>query len=154
MKAFRIANARHTVFDGTGSERFGARWNSAGRKIIYSAESFALAMLERLVNAATGEMPHDDHYVAIEIPDAVSTEVFDPARHHGWDDPSRKILVARAYGDKWYEEGRSAVLIVPSAVTKIDRNLVINPAHPQFKLIKPSEERPVTWDARLFAKRT
>jgi RES domain-containing protein len=150
VKAFRIANAKHTVFDGTGSERFGARWNSAGRKVIYGADSFALAMLERLANTATGEMPIGDNFIEIEIPEAVAVETFNPSRHSGWDGPTKAQTVSRAFGDRWYDEGRSAVLVVPSAVTKLDRNLVINPKHPQFKLIKASAEKPVTWDRRLF----
>ncbi len=153
VKGFRIGNLRHPVFDGGGAGRAGGRWNSPGQDAIYAGDSFAIAALERLVHASIRRLSVDDRYVEIEIPDAVSVEAFDAKRHSGWDDGERGIGLTRAFGDKWHIETRSAVLIVPSAVTKLDRNLVINPAHPQFKLIKASAEKPVTWDSRLFSRR-
>jgi RES domain-containing protein len=58
--------------------------------------------------------------------------------------------VARAFGRRWYGDGRSAVLFVPSAVARMERNLVINALHPDFGRIRPGLEVPVWWDARLF----
>jgi RES domain-containing protein len=153
VKAFRIGGARHPVFDGGGAGKAGGRWNSPGREVIYAGDSFAIAALERLVHASIRRIPADDRYVEIEIADAVSLEVFDAKRHPGWDEGEKGRDATRVFGDRWYQEARSAVLIVPSAVTKIDRNLVINPAHPQFRLIKASVERPVPWDQRLFGRR-
>ncbi len=104
------------------------------------------------MRASIRRIPIDDRYIEIEIPDTVSVETFDPKRHSGWDDVEKGTPTTRAFGDKWLAEGRSAILAVPSAVTKIDRNLVINPAHPQFKAIKVSDERLVAWDPRLFGR--
>lgn len=67
-----------------------------------------------------------------------------------WNAPD--CMVARSVGDAWIDGGRSAVLIVPSAVAKYERNLLINPAHPQFRWIAASRPEPVNWDERLFRR--
>ena len=46
-------------------------------------------------------------------------------------------------------EVRSAILIVPSVVARMERNVLINPAHVDAARIRPGLEVPVTWDARL-----
>jgi RES domain-containing protein len=42
------------------------------------------------------------------------------------------------------------VLLVASVVARPDRNVLINPAHPQFAHIEASFHEPVYWDRRLF----
>lgn len=152
MRAFRIGSGLHPVYDGTGAETHGGRWNSPGRRVIYAGESFAIAMLERLVYTAIGRIPANDRFVVIAMEETlVSIETVDPATLPGWDDPGN--WVSRRFGDQWYDEGRSAALIVPSAVTRIDRNVVLNPMHADFGKIRVSVEEPVSWDARRFARR-
>ena len=58
--------------------------------------------------------------------------------------------VARAFGRAWHAEARSALLITPSVVARMERNFVFNTAHPDFARIKPGLETPVWWDSRLF----
>jgi RES domain-containing protein len=74
MRAYRIADERFPIFDGTGAKIAGARWNSPGRPVIYAAETFAGAMLEILVHAAIDRLPKTYVYVELGIPDAVVTE--------------------------------------------------------------------------------
>jgi RES domain-containing protein len=49
-RIFRVCRARHARLDGEGARRVGGRWNSAGRAVVYMAESIALAVLENLVH--------------------------------------------------------------------------------------------------------
>ena len=58
--------------------------------------------------------------------------------------------VARAFGCAWYTEARSAILIVPSVVARMERNLLFNAAHPDFPRISAGLEEPIRWDERLF----
>jgi RES domain-containing protein len=138
------------VFDGTGAELVGGRWNSAGRKVIYAGASFAIALLERLVQTGLGRIPAASRFVEIAIPEGLAVEEVDPGALAGWDDPDAEA--ARRFGDRWLTEGRTAILSVPSAVTRIDRNLVLNPAHPDFARVTAGHEREVAWDRRLFAR--
>jgi RES domain-containing protein len=150
LRVFRIAGAAYPVFAGEGARRYGGRWNTAGRPVIYCGDSFALAMLEILVHTATGRDPRRDRWISAEIPDD-GVEALDPAALDGWDaDPP---VASRHFGDRWLAEGRSLALSVPSVVTRIDRNVVLNPAHPRFGEVAVSGERPVSWDRRLFARR-
>jgi RES domain-containing protein len=149
LRAFRIADMRHPIFDGRGAMLRGARWNSPGRRVVYAAESYAGALLEALVHAS-GAVPRGQGYIAIEIPAAVAVEELSPAAVPYWDAPS--YTAARRFGDRWYDERRTAVLLVPSVVTRVERNVLLNQEHPDFARIRASEPLPVRWDARLWSR--
>jgi RES domain-containing protein len=150
IRAFRIADMRHTIFDGTGAMLYGARWNSPGRRVIYAAETYAGALLEILVHAS-GSVPRSQGYVEIDIPAGVSIEVIPAQDVPGWDTPS--FEEARELGDRWYDERRTPVLIVPSVVTRVEGNVLINQEHPDFALIQASPPMAVRWDERLWKGR-
>lgn len=152
IRAYRVAVSDHPLFDGGGAALVGGRWNSPRRRVIYAGESFAIAMLERLVYAGINRLPDKDCSIEIVIPDDVSIEHVDPAALPGWDDPGYEA--SRAYGDRWYDERRSAVLIVSSAVIRCDRSLAINQMHPEFPRLRASDSRPVRRDVRLFSRKT
>ena len=128
----------------------GARWNSPGRRVIYAAETYAGALLEILVHTS-GSVPKSHGCVTIEIPDGLPIEDIAPDDVQRWD--SRSFEAARAFGDRWYDERRTPVLMVPSVVTRVEHNVLINQEHPEFARIRASQPRPVRWDARLW-KRT
>ena len=147
LRAFRIADMRHTIFDGSGAMIHGARWNSPGRRVIYAAETYAGALLEILVHAS-GSVPRSQGYVEIEIPSGLSIEEITQGDLPRWDAPS--FEATRAFGDRWYDERRTPVLIVPSVVTRVERNVLINQEHPEFPLIQAGQAVRVRWDARLW----
>jgi RES domain-containing protein len=150
MRAFRIADGRFPIFDGTGARLAGARWNSPGRPVIYAAETFAGAMLEILVHANLFRLPRNYLFVEIQIPDSVSRENGSGIDLIGWEQGNQSVT--RRFGDRWLNEMQSAVLIVPSVVTGgIETHVLINPLHPEFGKIETGQPRPVRWDNRLFA---
>jgi len=149
MRIFRIGDERHSIWDGTGAAFIGGRWNSPGKPVIYGSLSYSCAMLEILAHANIGRIPATHRYVVAEVPDNISVENYDehslPAE---WD--SENSASARAFGDQWLKEARSAVLIVPSVIARLDRNALVNPLHPDAnKLIVATPEK-VIWDKRLF----
>ena len=151
MRIYRIADGRHPLWDGTGAMLVGGRFNSSGRPVIYGATSYAGAMLEVLVHARIGKVPRHHVWVQAEVPKSVSIERIETDDLlRGWDGPDSKI--ARAVGDRWIEEGRTAVLIVPSVVARAEFNALVNPAHPDAKHLLITEPQPVEWDERLFTK--
>ena len=153
MRIYRIADGRHPLWDGTGAALVGGRWNSVGRPVIYASASYACAMLEVLAHAGVGRLPREHRYVAVDVPESVSLE-----RHAaealpaGWD--LEDCAAARVFGDRWIEEARTALLVVPSVVAKIEWNVLINPRHPDAAHLQPSAPLPVMWDSRLFSTRT
>jgi len=150
-KAFRVADRRRQIFDGTGAFLNGARWNSPGRRIIYAAETFAGAMLEMLAHTRIGKVPRTQAWIEISIPPRVSVERLEPRNLPGWD--SEESPEARQYGDLWHLKRRSLILIVPSVVIcGIGRNVLINQDRPEFRSLHASPPRKVLWDSRLFRR--
>jgi RES domain-containing protein len=151
VRIFRIADQRHPIWDGTGAALVGGRWNSPGRPVIYGALSFAGAMLEVLVHSNIGRVPTTQRCVVVEVPEEVPVERLDlDALAPGWDAPVSTD--AKTLGDRWLSEARSAVLLVPSVVARLEWNALVNPQHPAAALLRPSEPQPVIWDRRLFEK--
>ena len=104
-------------------------------------------MLEKLAHY-NGVLPPDQHFIEIDIPVGTSYEVVTKDILPEWD--LRDSPQARAHGSKWLDEMRSAILIVPSYVAREEQNVLINPHHPEAVKIRPTLEKPVWWDNRLF----
>ncbi|MGL6112927.1 MAG: RES family NAD+ phosphorylase [Rubrivivax sp.] len=150
-QAWRIADGRFDAFSPVGASLVGGRWNSPGLGVIYASRSYAGAMLECLAHAGIGRVPRTHVAVEISIAQAVAVEWHDEnSLPVGWD--HAHLRVARAFGDIWLQERRSAVLVVPSVVARREGNLLINPQHPDFGKIAAGEPEPVVWDARLFGR--
>jgi RES domain-containing protein len=151
-QAWRIADGRFDPFSPMGASMVGGRWNSPGQGVIYASCSYAGAMLECLAHAGIGRVPRTHVAVEIAVAEAVAVERHDasdlPA---GWDHAD--LRMARAFGDAWIRELRTAVLVVPSVVARREGNVLINPRHPDFSGIVASAPEPVVWDARLFIPR-
>ena len=151
MRVFRIADRRFPIFDGTGARLVGGRWNSPGRPLIYAAESFAGAMLEMLVHSNLSRAPRGQASIEIEIPDDLSIERIGGKTVPGW--MREDMSESRRFGDRWLDEARTAVLIVPGMVTcGREHNILINPLHPEFARIRTTASQPVAWDDRLFQR--
>jgi len=149
LVSFRIGdpNGAYPIFDATGSTIAPGRWNTPGSPLIYTSEHYSTALLEKLVHGS-GRLPPNQHYIEIMLPKGLSYEVFSAPALPGWD--SMPATSSIAFGEKWCQERRSAILIVPSVVARLDRNVLINPAHPEFATITASLHEPVHWDRRLF----
>ena len=149
LRAFRIADMRHTIFDGSGAMLHGARWSSPGHGIIYAAETYAGALLEILVHAA-GSVPRSQGYVEIEIPAGLSIEEITPDDLPRCNSPA--FEAARTFCDRWYDERRTPVLLVPSVVTHVERNVLINQEHSGFHRIHAGQPMPVRWDRQIWRR--
>lgn len=150
-QAWRIADGRFDVFSPVGASLVGGRWNSPGLGVIDASRSYAGAMLECLAHAGVGRVPRTHVAIEIAIPAAVSVEQQgESSLPVGWD--RADLHVARAFGDAWIREQRTAVLLVPSVVARREMNVLLNPRHADFKTILAGSPEPVVWDARLFQR--
>jgi RES domain-containing protein len=149
LRAFRIGDARHPLFDGAGAYLKGGRWNSPGKRIIYAAETYAGALLEALVHLNFDEVPDNYSWIEILLSQTHKAEELGADQIEEWN--SNDLTITRKYGDRWYEEKRTPALLVPSVVTAgVERNVLINQDHPRFAGIRSSEARDVIWNQRLF----
>jgi RES domain-containing protein len=155
LTIFSAADNGHAVWEGRDG---GGRWNSKGRPTIYGSTTMALMLLERLVHLKGAAPPDDQHWVSATVPPELSVEMVDPLALPGWQRDTHEASCH--YGDKWLDECRSLILVVPSVVmyrsvgtaagTIPDRNVLVNPRHPEFARLTASRERPLTFDLRLF----
>jgi len=53
-------------------------------------------------------------------------------------------------GDAWVREARSAVLALPSVIISGEPNYLLNPAHPDFKMISICKPEMFAFDPRLL----
>jgi RES domain-containing protein len=132
----------YAVFDTSGAMLRAGRWHLRGTRVVYAAQHVSLAALETLVHA-NSQTPPPRSLTEIEIPDAVSIETA----------PWMHLPASQSFGSRWVQEGRTAVLAVPSIVVQQrEMNFVLNPAHPEFQKITHGPARAFAFDARFFAK--
>jgi RES domain-containing protein len=151
MTTYRIGDPRgsYPIYSGEGARRVAGRWHRRGQEVIYTAAHYSTAMLELLVHYS-GQAPTGQHFIAIEVPAGITYEVVTADVLPSWERSDQRA--ARAFGGKWLDEQRSAVLLVPSVVARMEQNVLINPAHPDASQIRPGLEQPIWWDKRLFSE--
>jgi len=140
-------DGRFPIYSEEGARRNEGRWHAKGQEVIYAAEHYGTAMLEKLAHY-NGVLPPNQHFIKIQIPSGVSYEIVTKDSLAGWD--KSDAAESREFGRKWLEEERSAILIVPSVVSREENNVLINPNHKDSSRIKVGREKHVRWDVRLF----
>jgi RES domain-containing protein len=149
MIAWRLCSKRFPPLTGEGARIAGGRWNEKGTKMVYCAESLSLAALESFVHFDSSLLPGDFVCYELTIPAGVAVEVLDVTRLPAdWASIPGPASI-QAVGSAWVASGRSAVLVVPSAIIERERNVLLNPDHPDFVRITVGPPSPFVFDARL-----
>jgi RES domain-containing protein len=114
------------------------------------SESEALCVLELLVQKAQ-TIPARHVLISAHIPEDLSIERLDraslPEDWHTRDNNAQSAT--RDIGTRWLSAMQSAVLLVPSAVVRTGFNILINPAHQDFQMIRFADPVEFDFDARL-----
>jgi RES domain-containing protein len=153
MLVFRIEREKHlnSAPSGIGASLSeGFRWNSISTRIVYAAESRALAILEVSVHLDLQEdLPTDRYLITLEIPDEVEILELDQMDLPlNWD-AKPPIVETQLIGDDFVNQQTAAVLKVPSAVVPEEFNYLINPLHTDAQKIKMTASKQLLFDARL-----
>jgi RES domain-containing protein len=153
MIVYRLGKEMHkNDLSGKGAERSGARWNSKGHAVVYTSESRALCTTEIAVRTPLGNLPVDYFLTTIEIPSSVIIlELSGADLPKDWKSIPHPNST-QTIGDKFIDDGKYAVMKVPSAVVQGDFNFLINPAHKLSGKIKITKTEPFEFDKRLFIK--
>ena len=79
---------------------------------------------------------------------ASATKYFSRQNIQGWD--GKREDICKNVGEAWYDAARTALLLVPSIPARLERNILINPLHPDAASITTELPEPVWWDDRLY----
>ena len=153
MIVFRIEREKYlkTTLHGIGASlSIGFRWNSINTKLVYTAESRALATLEVAVHLDLSEdLPNDRYFVEIEIPDDLTIlEVDIKDLPKNWD-KKPPLPITQNIGDDFVNNNEAAVLKIPSSIIHQEYNYLLNPYHIDIKKIKIIKSYKMDFDKRL-----
>ena len=153
MLVFRIEREKYlnSALSGIGASLSeGFRWNSLSTRIVYTAESRALAILEVSVHLDLQEdLPTDRYLITLEIPDEVEILELDQIDLPlNWD-AKPPIVETQLIGDDFVNQQTAAVLKVPSAIIPEEFNYLINPLHRDAQKIKITASKQLLFDTRL-----
>lgn len=150
MIVYRISNAIYkNDISGTGAKLNGARWNSKGIPMLYTAEHISLAVLEMLVNTNFKDYSIELDLLFIQLViDTPAAEIKLSKLKTGWKED---IFYTQFIGDEFIKQNHSLLLKVPSAVISDEYNFLINPLHAGFKKVKLIKTKSFWPDKRLFA---
>jgi RES domain-containing protein len=155
VKLFRLAKekaGRYRADDlsGQGAALAGGRWNPRGVAVLYTCCHASTAVLEARVHAA-GLLPKANFYlVTLEVPDAVFEAAHQPDLPEDWNDLARDPASTVAIGRAWIEAAHTLAMRVPSVVCPADANLLLNPAHPDMRMVQVLSKEAFSIDPRLF----
>ena len=148
LRVIRLHHPSFAALNASGAQLYGGRWNSPGGSIVYAALTYGGAILETRVHA-NADRPPPREISAITIPAGVRISEIYAHDLPGWDDDNQ--IASRRAGNTWIAAGNTVALVVPSrAAAPLERNVVINLAHPDTKRLRVESLGAVPWDLRLF----
>lgn len=151
ISAYRIVAPRwaHDALSGEGARKFGGRWNSLGRAMVYLGGSRALTALEMLVHLPTPlSRAKTYNIIEVKIPrylvaDYPLNQVPDGWRNSPPDASTWDI------GNDWLQAADQLALRVPSILIPEETNILLNPLHPDFDKITETPAVTFSFDSRL-----
>lgn len=151
MRVYRLARKAYALpLSGEGAKLNGARWNTIGTEIIYTAETRSLAMAEVLVHLSLATLPTDFVIITIEIPDdLLIKEIKTDDLPLNWN-VYPHLSSTQKFGDEFVREGKYSLLKVPSVITPGEHNFLINPKNKDFSKIQVISTEAFPFDHRLF----
>ena len=147
MTVYRISNeAFKNDISGNGAALYGSRWNSPGRRMLYTSEFISLSILESLVHLDRF-IPDGQYLLHIVIPDIKNKDIAHSKMKKDW---CYNLSYTRWIGDQFITGRKTLVLKVPSAIVEQENNLLLNPQHSEFKKVKIIKTELLQLDKRLF----
>lgn len=147
MLVYRIVHKKYS--SGLFASGLKGRWNSPGKKVIYTAESIPLAFLVNMIRRQGVGFNSDFKILFIDIPDSIKIMTVEGSDlEDGWRD-FKDYSKCQIIGDKWYDERKTMILKVPSAVLSDSYNYVINTEISDYRLVKLIEVTDLVPDDRI-----
>jgi RES domain-containing protein len=153
MRTWRIVKARHAAdaFSGEGARIAGGRWSSPGVRMVYTAETQTLAMLEMLVHLGRASALSAYVLFSCVFDDALVERLDVATLPPDWR-RSPAPPTCQRIGDDWIRRGSSVALRVPTVLADGEWNYLVNPQHADFRRVVIAGPRRFTFDPRLTAR--
>lgn len=151
VESWRIIKTKHAdrAFDGEGARLYGGRWNSPGRRVVYTSSTTSLAVLEVLVHLEESAFLPAYSLFRIQLDESQLIPLSVAELPKNWrNDPAPSAL--QAIGDLWLSEGRTLALAVPSAIVPHETNYLLNPEHSAFPQLVVDPAQAFSFDRRLL----
>lgn len=149
MRVYRITKPKYAEdLTGEGAYLFGGRWNSAGRRCLYTAESVALAAWETYVHLKKN-IPKNFVLVTLKIPEDIillEKEYGDKPTHWKRKSPIHPWTIQT--GDDFLMHQKALAMQVPSVVVQ-GNNYLINPLHPAMADVNLISVTDFNFDKRI-----
>src|SRR5215831_8659067 len=145
-KLWRLYRAEYGPgLDGIGGTFAEGRWHTRGERVVYFGASAAIVVLERLAHTDPDLLPTDLQLACFQLPETISSINAGKIRAlpENWIQDEN---ATRRMGGQWRRECSSPLLVVPSAVLPEESNYVLNPQHPDAKLLHLIRQRPFAFD--------
>lgn len=157
MRVCRIyrKRRREAAFTGEGAKVGGARWNLPGTPMVYACSTISLCLLEFFVHFDPqvadlaqlnleyrwAEIPETSPRLEVQEADLPSNWKEIP-----WPQSTQEL------GTHWMVEAKYVVISVPSVIVPMEKNFLLNPAHPAFSKIDLGPPSAIDIDPRLFPR--
>jgi RES domain-containing protein len=141
--------SNHITLDGNGGKKSGARWHSVGNRIVYLADSPMAAIVETLVHLdiESEDTPEFYSLLKVSVPEGLGIQSLELPDGEGW---KQDLPLTRRIGDAWLASLGTSLGRVPSVIAPHTWNYLLNPAHPDAKLVLIAEVIKERFDNRLF----
>jgi RES domain-containing protein len=149
MRLYRIGSTRFANdLRGEGAKLSGGRWNHVGIPCIYVAATRSLALLEYTTHARVHLIPRALSFITLEVP-CHSLETYSipqlPGNWKQFPHPNE----TRDFGTRFLTANKFLLYQLPSVVIEDEMNFVINPSHPDIKMIAIEDIKDYAYDLRL-----
>lgn len=136
MNVFRIAKSNYIQdLSGEGARIYGGRWNRPGVAVLYTSQARSLAMLELIVHfSALNAMKEQYSFLSLSIPNEfIETIDLNLLRNIQFGLNNNKLWEIT---EDYFFRKNILALKVPSILIPEEFNVLLNPQHPNYQLIK------------------
>ena len=136
------------MFSGAGAKAYGGRFNSPGRRVVYTSGSLSLGILELIVQSNKRDRLRDLVCASASFDPALVKRLDAADLPANWASRPPSALTQRL-GDDWLASRETCILRVPSVVVPRESNYLFNPSHPDVARVTFGEVLPIDLDHRL-----
>jgi RES domain-containing protein len=151
MIVYRLAKQRFNTLDGEGARLYPGRWNTSRHKVLYTASTSSLAILEVIANIQKYKYLYNENFVLItlNVPDKDILDLRNDTSINRIGFSAFPFQDSQAKGAELFHEATRLGFIVPSIVNPHEANIILNAGAFDLKQFK-TREQVMVFDPRFM----